>query len=72
MLLEGMIFGWKDGKILDILKYGEKKGVVIVTYLDGSIEDVDVVIIVNLEDFSLVVLMEKVLVKNFENLSLEE
>ena len=71
-LPEGTTFGWKDGKIPDTSKHGEKKGVVTVTYPDGSTEDVNVVITVNPEDFSPVVPMEKVPVKNPENLSLEE
>ncbi len=71
-LPEGTTFGWKDGKIPDTSKHGEKKGVVTVTYPDGSTEDVDVVITVNPEDFSPVVPMEKVPVKNPENLSPEE
>ena len=71
-LPEGTTFGWKDGKIPDTSKHGEKKGVVTVTYPDGSTEDVDVVITVNSEDFSPVVPMEKVPVKNPENLSPEE
>ena len=71
-LPEGTTFGWKDGKIPDTSKHGEKKGVVTVTYPDGSTEDVDVVITVNPEDFSPIVPMEKVPVKNPENLSPEE
>ena len=71
-LPEGTTFGWKGGKIPDTSKHGEKKGVVTVTYPDGSTEDVNVVITVNPEDFSPVVPMEKVPVKNPENLSLEE
>ena len=71
-LPEGTTFVWKDGKIPDTSKHGEKKGVVTVTYPDGSTEDVDVVITVNPEDFSPVVPMEKVPVKNPENLSPEE
>ena len=71
-LPEGTTFGWKDGKIPDTSKHGEKKGVVTVTYPDGSTEDVNVVITVNPEDFSPVVPMEKVPVKNPENLSPEE
>ena len=71
-LPEGTTFGWKDGKIPDTSKHGEKKGVVTVTYPDGSTEGVDVVISVSPEDFSPVVPMEKVPVKNPENLSPEE
>ena len=71
-LPEGTTFGWKGGKIPDTSKHGEKKGVVTVTYPDGSTEDVNVVITVNPEDFSPVVPMEKVPVKNPENLSPEE
>ena len=71
-LPEGTTFVWKGGKIPDTSKHGEKKGVVTVTYPDGSTEDVNVVITVNPEDFSPVVPMEKVPVKNPENLSLEE
>ncbi len=71
-LPEGTTFGWKDGKIPDTSKHGEKKGVVTVTYPDGSTEDVDVVISVNPEDFSPVVPMEKVPVKNPDNLTPEE
>ena len=71
-LPEGTTFVWKGGKIPDTSKHGEKKGVVTVTYPDGSTEDVNVVITVNPEDFSPVVPMEKVPVKNPENLSPEE
>ena len=71
-LPSGTTIAWKDGKIPDTSKHGEKKGVVTVTYPDGSTEDVNVVITVNPEDFSPVVPMEKVPVKNPENLSLEE
>ncbi len=71
-LPEGTTFGWKDGKIPDTSKHGEKKGVVTVTYPDGSTEDVDVVITVNPEDFSPVVPMEKVPVKDPDNLTQEE
>ena len=71
-LPEGTTFGWKDGKIPDTSKHGEKKGVVTVTYPDGSTEDVDVVISVNPEDFTPVVPKEKVPVKNPDNLTPEE
>ncbi|WP_421128274.1 SIALI-17 repeat-containing surface protein [Streptococcus mitis] len=71
-LPSGTTIAWKGGKIPDTSKHGEKKGVVTVTYPDGSTEDVNVVITVNPEDFSPVVPMEKVPVKNPENLSLEE
>ena len=71
-LPEGTTFEWKDGRIPDTSKHGNKLGVVTVTYPDKSTEDVDVVITVNPEDFSPVVPMEKVPVKNPENLSPEE
>ncbi len=71
-LPEGSTFEWKDGKVPDTSKHGEKKGVVTVTYQDRSTEDVEVTITVNPKDFTPVVPKEKVPVKNPDNLTQDE
>ena len=71
-LPEGSTFEWKDSKIPDTSKHGEKKGVVTVTYQDRSTEDVEVTITVNPKDFTPVVPKEKVPVKNPDNLTQDE
>ena len=68
-LPEGSTFEWKDSKIPDTSKHGEKKGVVTVTYQDRSTEDVEVTITVNPKDFTPVVPKEKVPVKTPDNLT---
>ena len=68
-LPEGSTFEWKDSKVPDTSKHGEKKGVVTVTYQDRSTEDVEVTITVNPKDFTPVVPKEKVPVKNPDNLT---
>ena len=68
-LPEGSTFEWKDSKIPDTSKHGEKKGVVTVTYQDRSTEDVEVTITVNPKDFTPVVPREKVPVKTPDNLT---
>uniref|UniRef100_UPI0021B76E06 SIALI-17 repeat-containing surface protein n=1 Tax=Streptococcus mitis TaxID=28037 RepID=UPI0021B76E06 len=71
-LPEGSTFEWKDSKIPDTSKHGEKKGVVTVTYQDRSTEDVEVTITVNPKDFTPVVPKEKVPVKTPDNLTQAE
>ena len=71
-LPEGTTFEWKDGRIPDTSKHGNKLGVVTVTYPDKSTEDIEVTITVNPEDFTPVVPKEKVPVKDPENLTQEE
>ena len=71
-LPEGSTFEWKDSKVPDTSKHGEKKGVVTVTYQDRSTEDVEVTITVNPKDFTPMVPKEKVPVKNPDNLTQDE
>ena len=71
-LPEGSTFEWKDSKVPDTSKHGEKKGVVTVTYQDRSTEDVEVTITVNPKDFTPVLPKEKVPVKNPDNLTQAE
>ena len=71
-LPEGSTFEWKDSKVPDTSKHGEKKGVVTVTYQDRSTEDVEVTITVNPKDFTPVVPKEKVPVKIPDNLTQAE
>ena len=71
-LPEGSTFEWKDSKVPDTSKHGEKKGVVTVTYQDRSTEDVEVTITVNPKDFTPVVPKEKVPVEIPDNLTQAE